>query len=1041
MASFGSFETERETYSGPTYTVYSAKKQGDPTTEYAIKVFSVHHIGLEPESETQLDPLLSDIERACVERIALQGKAAAASKFVAATFETGRDERGVWYATKFYPRSVNKIISGRVALNREALQHIILSIAQGALDIKRACGRSHGEILPSNVQISRSEKLVEAEVVLSDPMPGGEAEAVRYELSDLRGIGRILLQLVARREIDHEEDFLILPILASPEWTQLFGKQTDAWLALCNKLLEPNLSLEQLTLEQLVAELEKLTPETGIPPKVLIAAAAGVVVLGVVVFLIVRPRTQTVEVTSDPTGATILVDKKEQEGKTPLKLKFKKGNYAIEARQEGLRLLEQTTNWVAQGGGSAKLDFKFPYGRVVITSEPPGATIKRGDTEIGITPTEIPIVAAGAEVVYELSMLEHVPRSVRGVVTNGQKLMLSETLPLQKDVGTVDMDSTPRGAKVYWKDKLLTPATPEPAQLEQGTYTLVAKYKDDWPPKELTVQVKKADRVPANFYFENGRVAVDSDPQGANVWVGTNSYGPTPVTVTRPVGKTTFHFELAGFEPTNEVVTVADKSTARVRPSLLTSNGIFELSAEPAIAAAHIFDARGKELGRTSAGNPVRVTLAPGQYSFAARIDGLNEVAATLQVQKREIKKYTFVFDYGTARLESVPPGATITANGKQVGVTPATFVQKPGTTVSYQIAKANYQPALRDVKVQSREYEKSFIATLEKEPVNVALASDPPGAQFLTEAGTPLKLNGDYYTLPWGPTSLIARHRRLGAQTNAVEILPAVLNKIEPFKFIYGSLILTNLEGYTIKEGTEEVQGAATAVPVSYEPPGPHTYDLYDGAARIDTLKTNIEAGLFTVLTSAVAGDKRNGIGMRLVKVRNLLGPGKDAWVGKSEVTQKEYKSVMGDNPAKPPVGDEYPVENVTWQQATTFCDKLTQMDKNPPGPIGKYTLPTAEQWLKFAGVPELKTAVYGLASPAPVGSKPANAGGLYDVLGNVCEWLAGDDPKNKDFVGGSFRSRPTFRGMAGFTNTQQIQLDQASDDLGFRVIWVPSR
>src|SRR6266850_1517592 len=338
MASFGSFETERETYSGPTYTVYSAKKQGDPTTEYAIKVFSVHHLGLEPESETQLDPLLSDIER--------------------------------------------------------------------------TCGRSHGEILPSNVQISRSQKLVEAEVVLSDPMPGGEAEAARYELSDLRGIGRILLQLVARREIDHEEDFLILPILASPEWTQLFGKQTDAWLALCNKLLEPNLSLEQLTLEHLVAELEKLKPETGIPPKVLIAAAAGVVVLGVVVFLIVRPRTQTVEVTSDPTGATILVDKKEQAGKTPLKLKFKKGNYAIEARQEGLRLLEQMTNWLAQGGGSAKLNFKFPYGRVVITSEPPRATIKRGDTEIGTTPTEIPVVAAGAEVVYELSMMEHVPRSV-----------------------------------------------------------------------------------------------------------------------------------------------------------------------------------------------------------------------------------------------------------------------------------------------------------------------------------------------------------------------------------------------------------------------------------------------------------------------------------------------------------------------------------------------------------------------------------------------------------------------------------------------------
>jgi hypothetical protein len=1041
MASFGSFEVEREVYSGPTYTVYSARKSGDPKTEYAIKVFSVHHIGLEPESATQLDPLLTDIEKACVDRIAIQQKAAAASKFVAPIFETGRDERGVWYATNFYSRSVNKIISGRVALNREALQHIILSIAKGALDIKRTCGRSHGDILPSNVQISRSEKLTEADVTLSDPMPGAETEAVRFELSDLRSIGRILLQLVARREIDHEEDFLILPILASPEWTQIFGKTTDSWLALCNRLLDPNLSLDQLTLEQLVAELEKLEPETGISPRIIIAAAAGVVLLAVVAFLLLRPRTQTIEVTSDPPGATVFVDKKEQEGKTPLKLKFKQGTYSIEARQEGLRLLEQATNWVTQGGGSARLNFQFPYGSVSIKSEPAGATIKRGDTEVGKTPMEIPIVAAGVELIYELSIVDRVPRTVRGVVTNGQKLLLSESLPLSRDVGRVDMDSTPLGAKVYWKEKLLTDRTPAATQLEQGTYTLVAKYKDDWPAKELTVEVKKGVSVPANFYFENGKVSLDSDPPGASVLIGTNVVGTTPVTVIRPVGKTTFQFDLPGFEPTNATVTVADKSTVRITPSLLTSNGIFELTAEPSIAAAHIFDANGKELGKTTAGNSLRLTLPPGQYAFAAKMDGLSDVSSTLQVQKREIKKHTFVFDYGTVKLDSVPPGATISADGKRVGVTPATFVQKPGVKVSYEVASLHYLPVSREVTLRSHEYDRTISFPLEPEPVKVALLSDPPGAEFLTEAGTALKLNGDYYTLPWGPTNLVVRHRRLGARTNSVNILPGVLNKIDPFKFIYGSLILTNLEGYTIKEGADEVQGAATPVPISYEPPGTHTYELYDGGVKIDTLKTNIEAGLFTVLTSALAGDKRNSIGMRMVKVRNLLGPGLDAWVGKNEVTQKEYKAVMGDNPSGPPVGDDYPVENISWKQAADFCDKLTQMDKSPPGALGKYTLPTAEQWSKFAAGTDLKTAVYGAATPATVGSKPANPVGLYDVLGNVREWLAGGDPKDKDFVGGSFKSQRSFGGIGAFTNTAQLQFDQVSPDLGFRVIWLPGR
>jgi hypothetical protein len=1043
MASFGSFETEREVYSGPTYTVYSARKQGDPKTEYAIKVFSVHHIGLEPESAEQLDPLLSDIEKACVDRVAVQQKAAASSKFVAPIFETGRDERGVWYATSFYPRSVNKIISGRVALNREALQHIILSIAQGALDIKRTCGRSHGEILPSNVQISRSEKLTNADVVLSDPMPGGETEAARYELSDLRSIGRIMLQLVSRREINHEEDFLILPILASPEWTQLFEKDTDAWLALVNKLLDPNLSLEQLTLEQLVSELQKLQPETGISPKVLIAAAAGVVVLGIAAFLIMRPRTQTVEVTSDPTGATIFVDKKEQEEKTPLKLKFKKGNYGIEARQDGLRLLEQTTNWVAQGGGSAKLHFQFPYGSVSIKSEPPGASITNNGVVIGTTPMEIPVVASGVEVKYELGMLEHVPRTVRGVVTNGQKLMLSESLPLSRDVGTIDMDSTPRGAKVYLKDKLLVSATPEQVRLEQGTYTLTARYKENegWPSTELTVEVKKGTVVPANFYFKNGRVVLDSDPPGATVSIGTNVVGTTPVTIPRPAGETTFHFERAGFEPTNETILVADKATARVRPSLLSNNGEFDFTVVPAVAIAHIFEAGGKELGRASEGNPYKTNVPPGQYSFVARVDGLNDVPATLQVQKREIKKYAFVFDCGTVRLETEPPGATISVNGKEIGTTPKTLVQKPGVTVSYQVASLNYIPTVTDVTLKNHEYDKRVPLSLLREPTSVALVSDPPGAEFYTENGVALKAKGEYYNIPWGPTNLVARHGRLGARTNALDIVPGKVNKFDPFKFIYGTLILTNLEGLTVKEGSEEVQNAANSVPVSYEPPGAHTYELYDGAQKVDTLRTNIEVGLVYVLNSAVAGDKRNSIGMKLVKVRNLLGQGKDAWVGKNEVTQKEYKMVMGDNPSDPPVGDDYPVEKVTWLKATEFCQKLTQMDKSPPGPVGKYMLPTAEQWSKFAGGTELKTAVYGATQPAPGGTKGANKYGLNDVLGNVREWLDGSDPKNKDLVGGGFRSRPSFGGMGAFTNAAQVQLDQAFDDLGFRVIWAPGQ
>ena len=97
-------------------------------------------------------------------------------------------------------------------------------------------------------------------------------------------------------------------------------------------------------------------------------------------------------------------------------------------------------------------------------------------------------------------------------------------------------------------------------------------------------------------------------------------------------------------------------------------------------------------------------------------------------------------------------------------------------------------------------------------------------------------------------------------------------------------------------------------------------------------------------------------------------------------------------------------------------------------------------EEWKRFSGGADLKWAVTGQNQPAVIGSKGSDAFGLNDVLGNVREWLAGGDARNKNFIGGGFRSRQSFGGMRNFTSPQQLQLDQASDDLGFRVIWVPA-
>ena len=121
--------------------------------------------------------------------------------------------------------------------------------------------------------------------------------------------------------------------------------------------------------------------------------------------------------------------------------------------------------------------------------------------------------------------------------------------------------------------------------------------------------------------------------------------------------------------------------------------------------------------------------------------------------------------------------------------------------------------------------------------------------------------------------------------------------------------------------------------------------------------------------------------------------------YMGKYEVTQKEWKAVMGDNPSSFK-GDKLPVEQVSWNDIQEFIKKLNQKEGGT-----KYRLPTEAEWEYAAragsnskwsfGDNESQLgdyAWYGSNSNSqthPVGQKKPNKYGLYDVHGNVWEWV----------------------------------------------------
>ncbi len=208
--------------------------------------------------------------------------------------------------------------------------------------------------------------------------------------------------------------------------------------------------------------------------------------------------------------------------------------------------------------------------------------------------------------------------------------------------------------------------------------------------------------------------------------------------------------------------------------------------------------------------------------------------------------------------------------------------------------------------------------------------------------------------------------------------------------------------------------------------------------------------------------------------------------FMGKYPVTQSQYQAVMGENPSEfQENGAHRPVENVTWEMAIAFCQKLSQKTKQT------YRLPSEAEWeyacrartttpFHFGETITTDLANYrgtdwdlgGTVYPGnygkspkgeyreettPVGKFSPNAFGLFDMHGNVLEWcadhwhsnyqgapmngnawIAGGDSSYRLLRGGSWSYYPW---VCRSADRHWNSPGGCNCDFGFRVVWVAAR
>ncbi|MEY2880135.1 MAG: hypothetical protein RLZZ15_2515, partial [Verrucomicrobiota bacterium] len=493
-------------------------------------------------------------------------------------------------------------------------------------------------------------------------------------------------------------------------------------------------------------------------------------------------------------------------------------------------------------------------------------------------------------------------------------------------------------------------------------------------------------------------VSVTPADAGARVWIANVSAREVPddgrlALLGVPDGDHALTVQAAGYQAYHSpapVKVAGGRGTAEVQ--LVPVFGVVQIVARPGTVVTAV-NSRGrkKDLGPVPVGGTLRAdrALTVGSYAFAlehadyapARVEGVgvakDRVARVAPAQ---------VALPAELRVFSVPAGADVIVNGAKVGVTPATLPEQPaGKPLTVEVFLAGYRRDKRTLTLKPRVPQTIDVGGLVLEGGALELRA---GAEIFAVPGATARIDGQVVAVkngraegvevgqreleilhadyePWKQTVAIADRKTTSV---AVKLAPRpgelTLTVTGPAAYA----LAVNGQAVAVKNNRATLP-ATEALALEISAPGfkadRRTLTLPPRAKqtlavaleKIDVAEPGrpwtipglglalrpVAAGAFAMRTND--GDPNERATAQVIFAQVTLTKG--FWLGRTEVTQREWVAVMGANPARFQ-GEERPVENVTWTEAAEFCRKLTEReraaDRLPPGYV--YALPTEAQW-----------------------------------------------------------------------------------------------